>query len=557
MLRFAPALTLFVLLGPIVAGLAGTIGPAFGWMPALGDESLSLEPWRALFAHPGFGSALGLTLVTGFAATAASLALCMALCAASAGGRGFARLQRALPPLLATPHVAIAIGFAFLIAPSGFLARAISPWATGWDRPPDVATVNDVYGLSLVAGLVLKETAYLALMTIAAAGQVAMRQTMAAAAALGYSPSRAFVAVVAPRIYAQIRLPVYAALAYSLSNVEMALILGPGNPPTLSVLAARWFAGYDLAQYFPAAAAATLQFAVVVAGVGLWRLLEAPVGALHRRWVMRGVRGGALEPALAATAGLGKLSIAAAFSSIAILALWSLAFRWRYPDFLPETWSLAIWTQHLGSVARLAGVTATIAALSTLIAVALALACLENEQRRAVRVGRGALWALYLPLLVPQIAFLFGVQTLLVRLDLDGSAGAVVWAHLVFVLPYVFLSLADPYRALDPRFARSAAALGASPSRIFFAVKLPMLLRPLGVSAAIGFSVSVALYLPTLFTGAGRVATLTTEAVTLSSGGDRRVIAVYAFIQAALPLIVYAAALAAPAVLYRNRKGLR
>lgn len=557
MLRFAPALTLFVLLGPIVAGLAGTLGPAFGWMPALGGASFSLAPWRALFAHPGFGGALGLTLFTGFAATAASLALCMALCAASAGGSGFARLQRALPPLLATPHVAIAIGFAFLIAPSGFLARAISPWATGWDRPPDVATVNDVYGLSLVAGLILKETAYLALMTIAAAGQVAMRQTMAAAAALGYSPPRAFVAVVAPRIYAQIRLPVYAALAYSLSNVEMALILGPGNPPTLSVLAARWFAGYDLAQYFPAAAAATLQFAVVVAGVGLWRLLEAPAGALHRRWVMRGVRRGVLEPALAATAGLGKLSIAVAFASIAILALWSLAFRWRYPDFLPETWSLAIWAQHLGSVARLAGVTATIAALSTLIAMALALACLENEQRRAVRVGRGALWALYLPLLIPQIAFLFGVQTLLVRLDLDGSAGAVVWAHLVFVLPYVFLSLADPYRALDPRFARSAAALGASPSRIFFAVKLPMLLRPLGVSAAIGFSVSVALYLPTLFTGAGRVATLTTEAVTLSSGGDRRVIAVYAFIQAALPLLVYAAALAAPAVLYRNRKGLR
>lgn len=557
MLRLAPAITLLVLLGPICAGLLGTLAPAFGYLPAIGGRSLSLDPWRELFAHPGFGSALALTLFSGFGATAISLALCFALCATSAGGRAFARLQRALPPLLATPHVAIAIGFAFLIAPSGLFARAISPWATGWDRPPSFATVNDVYGLSLIAGLALKETAYLALMTIAATGQVAMRASMDAAAALGYSRSRAFVTIVAPRIYAQIRLPVYAALAFSLSNVEMALILGPGNPPTLAVLAARWFAGYDLAQYYPAAAAATLQFVLVVAGVGLWRLLEVPVGAIHRRWVMRGRRRGALEPTLAAVAGLGKLSVALAFASIAVLAFWSLAFRWRYPDLLPETWSLAIWAQHIASVARLAGVTAVIAATSTLVAFALALACLENEQRKAVRVGRGALWALYLPLLVPQIAFLFGVQTLLVRLGFDGSMGAVIWAHLVFVLPYVFLSLADPYRALDPRYARTAAALGASPWRIVFTVKLPMLLKPLGVSAAIGFSVSVALYLPTLFTGAGRVATLTTEAVTLSSGGDRRVIAVYAFIQAGLPLAVYAAALAAPAILYRNRKGLR
>ena len=53
-------------------------------------------------------------------------------------------------------------------------------------------------------------------------------------------------------------------------------------------------------------------------------------------------------------------------------------------------------------------------------------------------------------------------------------------------------------------------------------MKLPMLLRPMATAAAIGFAVSVAQYLPTLFIGAGRVATLTTEAVTLSSGADRR-----------------------------------
>ena len=556
MLRLAPTLTLLILLGPIGAGLLWTLLPAFGYLPVLGTRDFSLDPWRELFAYAGFRSALWLTISVGFGASIISLILAIALCATSVGTRAFEILRAALPPLLATPHVAIAIGFAFLVAPSGLIVRGFSPWATGWERPPGIATVNDAYGLSLIAGLVLKETVYLILMIIAASTQVALRPMLQAASALGYGPARGFVAVIMPQIYRQIRLPIYAVLAFSLANVEMALILGPGNPPPLSVVAARWFAGYDLGMYYPASAAATLQFAIVVAGIGLWRLMEIPVGMIHRAWVARGVRRGAGEPFWGVAALIGWASGVLALATLVAVAAWSFAHRWRYPDFLPESWSLRVWEQHAGNVAALAGVTAVIAAAATLVAIVLALACLENEQRRGLTVGQGALWALYLPLLVPQIGFLFGAQMLLVHFSLDATLFAVIWAHLIFVMPYVFLSLADPFRALDPRYARSAAALGASPMRIFFTVKLPMLARPLAIACAIGFAVSIALYLPTLFAGAGRIATLTTEAVTLSSGGDRRVIGVYAFIQALLPLAVYAIALALPALIYRNRKGL-
>lgn len=556
MLRLAPILTLAILIGPIGAGLLWTLLPAFGYLPVLGTRSFSLDPWRELFAFAGFGSALWLTLFVGFASTLISLVLAIALCATSVTTRAFETLRAALPPLLATPHVAIAIGFAFLVAPSGLIARGLSPWATGWERPPAIATVNDVYGLSLIAGLALKETVYLILMIMAASTQVAMRPMLQAASALGYGPARGFVAVIMPQIYRQIRLPIYAVLAFSLSNVEVALILGPGNPPPLAVVAARWFAGYDLGMYYPASAAATLQFVIVVAGIGLWRLMEIPVGMLHRVWVARGRRRGVGEPFWHGAALIGWTSGVLALATLVAVAAWSFAHRWRYPDFLPESWSLRIWEQHAGNVTALAGITALIAAAATLIAIVLALACLENEQRRGLRVGQGALWALYIPLLVPQIGFLFGAQMLLVQFSLDATLFAVIWAHLLFVMPYVFLSLADPFRALDPRYARSAAALGASPARIFFTVKLPMLARPLAIACAIGFSVSIALYLPTLFAGAGRIATLTTEAVTLSSGGDRRVIGVYAFIQALLPLTIYAIALALPAVIYRNRRGM-
>ncbi len=161
-----------------------------------------------------------------------------------------------------------------------------------------------------------------------------------------------------------------------------------------------------------------------------------------------------------------------------------------------------------------------------------------------------------MPLLVPQVAFLFGMQVVLVRAGLDGTYAAVVWAHLAFVLPYLFLSLADPWRAFDPRMAQAAASLGASRWRTLLRVKLPMLARPLAIAVAVGFAVSVGQYLATLFPGAGRVATLTTEAVTLASGADRRVIGAYAFLQGLLPALVYFAALGLPALALARRRGL-
>ena len=99
--------------------------------------------------------------------------------------------------------------------------------------------------------------------------------------------------------------------------------------------------------------------------------------------------------------------------------------------------------------------------------------------------------------------------------------------------------------------------LGASPARVFWCIKLPMLLRPVLFALAVGFAVSVGEYLPTVFAGGGRFATLTTEAVSLAAGGDRRVIGVYAFLQALLPWLGFTLAIAVPAWLYRDRRGMR
>ncbi len=551
----APALAVAIFLAPIAAGLAGTLLPAFGWLPALGGDGLSLAPWRSLFATPGFATALGLTLATGWGATVLAMLVATGMVAALHHRRAGRRLGAWIAPALAMPHAALAIGLAFLILPSGWLVRLVSPWLTGWTLPPDFGTVGHASGWPIVLALVLKEVPYLVLMMLGALTQIPAAAQLRAARALGYGPAQAWLAVVLPQVLTQIRLPAMAVLAFSLSVVDMAMILGPGTPPTLAVMVVRWLGDPDPRWLFPAAATSTLLLALVIASLAAWRAIEAAARAMLARWVMRGARQPAIGWAASATAGLGILFLLLTAMAVLSLALWSVATRWRWPAAWPDGLTAAHWLRQADSLAGPAATTLLLGLAATALALALVLACLEREAqaRRAAPTG---LALLYLPLLVPQVAFLFGLQVLLVRLDLDGSFGAVLWAHLVFTIPYVFLSLADPWRRFDTRYTRSALALGASRSRVFWRIKLPILLPPVLIAAAVGFAVSAGLYLPTLLVGAGRVATLTTEAVTLSSGADRRVIGAWAMLQAGLPLAAYGAAVAGPRF-FRRLRGWR
>lgn len=552
-----PIVTTVLFLAPIAVGLLGTLLPSFGILPALGGTEPSLQPWRDLFAVPGLGAALRLTVTTGVAATLLSFTLAVGFCAAWQGSRWFAWLQRLLPPLLAVPHAAFAIGFAFLVAPSGWVVRLLSPWATGWTRPPDLSLIQDPWGIALTLALVVKEVPFLVLMIGAALAQTRADRLLAGARALGYGPVTGWVKVVLPLVYRQVRLPVLAVLAYSLSAVEPALVLGPSTPPPLTPLILRWFADPDLSMRFRAAAGAVLQLAVVVGGIGVWWFAERLLAVWGRRWAIAGARGGCGRGTRVAGSGAMALVVVVSVAAVVVLALWAFARSWRFGEALPGAWTFDTITRVLPQLAEPAWATLAVAVAAVLIGLVLVVGCLENERRAGITPGGRALWLIHAPLLVPGVGFLFGVQVVLVAGGLDGSWAALVWVHLLYALPYLYLTLADPWRALDKRYERSARALGASAWRAFWRVRVALLLRPILTAGAVGFAVSVGQYLPTLFAGGGRMATLTTEAVALASGADRRVTAVYAFAQAALPLLAFAAALAVPAWSYRNRKGMR
>ncbi len=152
----------------------------------------------------------------------------------------------------------------------------------------------------------------------------------------------------------------------------------------------------------------------------------------------------------------------------------------------------------------------TMGLVATFIALLLLLQWLEwgAQQRRQ-------LW-LWLPILLPALPLVAGQHTLALWLNLDRSWTAVVWGHLLWVMPWMLFILQPARQRIDSRLILIAQTLSWSRAKIFFYVKCPLMLRPTLIAFAVGFSVSIAQYMPTLWLGAGRFPTLTTEAVALT-----------------------------------------
>ena len=531
-----PALPALVLPLISVAALLASLLPAFHWTEAQAVAS----PWRTLLAAPGLARMLTVTLTTGLAATGIAVVLVLIFVCCSWRTRLWRLAPFLLPPLLCVPHTALATGVTFLLSPSVLLGRLVAS-GTGQDVPPDLLTINDPWGLSLILTLVLKEAPFLALMALSACRQLPVDKWLAAGQSLGYSPLLCWLKIVWPPVYRALKLPLLTALIYSLSVVDISIMTGPGLPPTLPVHTWLWYQDADPALQAPAAAAVATLVLLVALGTGCFLALEGGIRYALRSWMTAGQRHWP-RPVAAAGRGLWLAVLTTSLACLVLVALWSFVAQWPFPELLPSGWSLKLWQRYWDRLGSPVWTTLILALCSALLAVVLAVALLEFGRHLGSRLRRLVTLAAYVPLLIPQMALLPGIQTWLVRWNLDGSWPAVIGCHLLFVFPYCYLSLSDSWRSYDRRYSQVGRLLSGSGLKTALYVQLPLLLPALLASLLLGASVSAALYLPTLMAGAGRFASLTTEAVTLSGGGNRSLQALYALVQILPPLAIMLAA---------------
>ena len=536
------AVTTLLLLS-ILAGIAGTVLPALNYMPTLGFDRFSLAPWQTLWGTPKLGNMVLLSVFSGVLATLFSLFLALGIVSTAWNRPLWQKTQRWLSPMMAAPHVALAFGLSFVLMPSGLVARFLAV-PLGWSSPPGWHSIQDPYGLGLILLLVLKETPFLIFMLMAAVSQLPVRDTLRVGQSLGYQRWLIWMKLLWPRLYSMVRLPVYTLLAFSLSVVDIPLILGPTNPPLFSVQVFQWLQDADLTLRTQAAAGSLLLLGLVIAIISLFIIAEWALKKAARHWLTNGYRGqfGTLAETLSLY--IWRSLLALFCTSTLVLLVWSFAWRWRFPSLWPS-WSLRSWEKVGPYLTEPLYNSFIIGVLSSFAAVCLAIILLEYEKtQRGKRLSKRIRLIMYLPLLLPQMTFVFGIQVLLLWTNIEGHWMAVVTVHLIFVLPYCYLSLVSIWQHYDERQSLQAQILSGSRFKAWYKVKLKILWRPVCSALALGFAVSIAQYLPTLFAGAGRISTITTEAVSLASGGNRRLMGVYGLLQMLLPLLGYALAIA-------------
>jgi len=368
--------------------------------------------------------------------------------------------------------------------------------------------------------------------------EVAQRWTreLQLARSQGYSAPRAWWCVVWPQLWPRLRWPLLAVLAYSLTVVDMALVIGPTSPPTLAVLAWQWLLDPDPAVNAQGACAAWVLTAVLALTVGVagW-IWQVPQQTFWRtRWT-QGARG---RPGVSKKLGVAGFCALLGVYGLVMLALvvGSVAGLWPFPLLLPEALSLQAWASVWGSLPTL-GTTISLALASAATALIWSVAWLECAPPAWDQRLRPFL---YLPLVLPPVLWVVGVHGLALSLGVDARWTGLWLAHTLAAVPYVLIALSPAYLGFEARHQQVCASLGHGHAVFLWRVKWPLLRAALSAGFAIGFAVSVAQYLPTLFVGSGRLNTVTTEAVTLAAGAQRSLTSAYALLQWALPLLIWA-----------------
>ncbi|MCQ8184730.1 ABC transporter permease subunit [Parvularcula sp. BGMRC 0090] len=522
------ALTSGLAAAVLASALLLTIGQAVG-----GASRWTGEGLRSLLAAPGIGRSALLSLTTGLAATAIAYGGAMALAALAA--EHSAKREGAMKLLLAVPHTAVALGLAFLLAPSGLLARAVSPFF-GWEAPPQFPVPGDPFGIALTLGLAAKELPFLFIMVLTAIRTLPTERLAAQTAALGYRPLRGWLSVQMPLIHKQTGIAALIALVYAVGASEQGLILGPTLGAPLPVRLIEWFTDPDLSARSTLAAGSLLLVLIALAAAAIWEAALRAGGAIMRTRLQTGRRSGfgerLIRPVRYACLGL----LVAAVLGLLGLCLSSFAGPWRFPDLLPRSLTLTLWRQQGELLTGPFATSGLLAVLSAPIATLIGLGAGELVRGRALlsRILTAVLLSL---LLVPEPVLMFGLGTVLTLWRADGGLMGALLLHLVYAVPYAFLLLRAADAAIPANLERAARSLGATRRRAFLTIRLPLLAPAIAASLFLTAIISVGLYLPTLVGGAGRVASLTTEGVALAAG-DRRMAGAFALMLTSLPILL-------------------
>ena len=213
------------------------------------------------------------------------------------------------------------------------------------------------------------------------------------------------------------------------------------------------------------------------------------------------------------------------------LGVWSLAERWTAPSPWPQRIGLKYWSRMLTAdflePLRLGIVIAlVVTALALVLAIPLGYAL-----ARVAFPGRAlVLLAFLMPQAFPQLPVFASATREFYRWGLAGTVSGVVLVHLVGALVFAVWTMTAVFRALAPHLEEAAWNLGASTTRTFVTIALPLAAPGVAASAVLVFLYSLDEFTGTLLVGAPFVTTLPVYMYTASQGYELQIASVTALV---------------------------
>mgnify|MGYP002701094758 FL=1 len=532
---------------PIIFGFIGFFLPSFGYFPILGKSEFNLNYFYISFNIAGISKSIIMSLFTGLGSTLLALFFSQVILLYFFKTRAYNYIKIIISPLIALPHITMAIGLIFLFSPSGLFFRLFSPWLTGFDRPPNFFIIPDEYGFFLILGLILKEIPFFILVSLSAIQQFSARQIFDLGKSLQNSNFSSWCILIFPLIYKKIRLVIFIVIAFTASVVDMSLILAPSTPSTLAIRILQIYQSSDIDSFFIASNLALIQLLIIIILLLFWMILEKIVR--HKLFFIFFMKIFSFKIIFfknlifASGAILFSLSVLGIFSSL----LWGFSKNWYFPSFFPNSIDINTFINFYNENKFIIFISIFISVVVSFLSSLLTIIWVELMD--ILKMKKLYLeWIIFIPLFIPQISFLIGLQSFIILFNFDSFLIPLIIIQLFYVIPYSFIILAPSLREINKDIIRVAASLGKNRFHRLVQIKLPIIMSSFLTSFAIGMLVSFSLYIPVYFIGAGRVTTLTVEALNLALSGSRQDLGVATFFQIIIPILILIT------VVYFNKK---
>ena len=217
------------------------------------------------------------------------------------------------------------------------------------------------------------------------------------------------------------------------------------------------------------------------------------------------------------------LLIGALLAPLIAFLINAFAFRWFYPQLIPETFSLRAWRSVFGPNSKVIGALLSSAGIAIGVTISSVIIGLPAARALGLYKFKGKRIVEFLilsPTIVPGIAVAMGLNINFIRWGLSGNHLGVALVHLVPVMPYVVLTLSGVFANYNPEFEEQARSLGAGPIATFRHVTLPAVFPGIMVASLFAFLISWSQYILTFLIGAGRVVTMPILLFSTAAGGN-------------------------------------